>query len=270
MIPPAADHDPEMAWEVNVGGTGNLLAAMKGQHPVPRLIYASSISVYGDRLADPGIRRGDPLRPSVGDEYAKTKIAAERMIRSAHPEWTILRLCGILTSELKIQPLMFHMPLDTCLEWCHSADAGYALVEAIQHDELDGRVFNLGGGESCRTKAADFLRTMLPLYGLDPSVLPAYAFARHNFHSGYYLDGDELDELLGFRRKTLQDYFNFVKHKVPAWQRLLVSLVPDRWVGWYLTRMSEPLQAIRANDAAKIERFYGSRQVFEQLHKASA
>lgn len=259
VIPPQADHDPKLAWQVNVGGTQNVLAAMKEQNPASKLIYTSSISVYGDRVKNPQIRVGDQLQPSLGDEYAKTKIEAEGLIQNSGLRWTILRLCGILTSRLRIQPLMFHMPLDTALEWCHASDAGYALVQAIECENVIGRIFNLGGGKQCRIQAGDFLRDMFPIFGLAPSVIPEHAFATENFHSGDYIDGDELNRLLGFRRKTLRDYYTAVHNRIPPIQRLLTRLVPKKWVRAYLERKSEPLRAVRKGDVDLIRRYYGSQ-----------
>jgi len=265
LIPPAADHNPALAWEVNVRGTKNLLAAMNEQGPVPRLVYTSSIAVYGDRVRNPEIYVGDPLQPSLGDEYAKTKIEAEKLIQRSGLKWTILRLCGILTSKLRIQPLMFHMPLDTALEWCHSSDAGYALAEAIECDRLFGRIFNLGGGKHCRTKARDFIRNMLPLFGVKSTTIPEHAFATQNFHSGDYADGDELDHLLKFRRKTLKDYYDAIKRSISPVQRYLVGFVPSAIVRNYMLRMSDPLKAIQDDDPVLIDRFYGTRQAFDKL-----
>jgi len=265
LIPPLADHHPDLAKDINVGGTRHLLAAMKEQDPAPRLVYTSSVSVYGDRVEDPEIRVGDPLCPSVGDEYARTKIEAEKLIQRSGLSWTILRLCGILTNKLKIQPLMFHMPLETSLEWCHSTDVGYALTEAVECQQLYGRIFNLGGGRECRIKARDFIRKMLPLFGLDASAIPEHAFALKNFHSGDYADGDELDRLIRFRRRTLKDYYQAVSRRISPVQRFLVRLIPVAIVRHTLERMSEPLRAIRENDTKLINRFYGSSQAFHQL-----
>jgi len=265
IIPPLADEHPALAHEVNVGGTRNILAAIQAQNPQPKMIYTSSISVYGDRLENPHISLGDSLQPSDGDEYARTKMEAEELIRQAGVPWTIFRLCGILTSRLKIQPLMFHMPLGTALEWCHRSDVGYALVEALEHEELLGRIFNLGGGERCQIKAKDFVYKMFSLYGLKPAALPAHAFAIKNFHSGYYTDGDELEALLHFQNHTLDGYFEAVMRQISAVQRFFVRLIPAWAVRKYFVRLSEPLQAIRENNRKLIARFYGSRRNFEIL-----
>jgi nucleoside-diphosphate-sugar epimerase len=258
VIPPLADEKPQLAYEVNAGGTRNLLDAMQSQPTPPRMVYTSSISVYGDRVQDPWIRVGDPLKPSVGDEYARTKLAAEEMVQESGLPWTIFRLSGILSLSLEMQPLVFHMPLDTALEWTHNSDTGLALVNALDHFEaLNGRIFNLGGGEKCRVIARDFIRKTMEITGINPDALPEYAFATQNFHSGYYADGDDLENILHFRRKTLEDHYTEIAARIPAWRRTLNRLIPASVTRRYLEGLSEPLKALRENDTELIERFYG-------------
>ena len=79
LIAPEADDKPKQCRTINFGGTTNIVAAIKkqpdnGDHI--RLVYISSVAAYGDRLPPiHWISVGDPLRPSVGDYYATTKIA---------------------------------------------------------------------------------------------------------------------------------------------------------------------------------------------------
>lgn len=265
VIPPLADEKPAFAREVNVGGTANILEAARSQAHPPRVIYTSSVSVYGDRIQNPEISLQDPLQPSQEDGYARTKIAAERLIQKSGLPWTIFRLSAILTDQLKIKPLMFHLPLDTSLEWCHKADVGYALVEALSCEAVYGRAFNLGGGETCRTSARAFVRRMLDLYGIAPAVLPEHAFALQNFHCGYYADGWELQSLLRFQRMSLEAYFAEMRARISRLVRFLVGLIPPWMVRSYLLRLSEPFQAIKANNQDRIAYFYGTRQRFEEL-----
>jgi nucleoside-diphosphate-sugar epimerase len=265
IIPPTADRYPDLARAVNVDGTRNLIRAMLQQEKQPEILFTSSISVYGDRLKDPYIQVGDPLKPSDGDIYARTKIEAEKIIRSSGVRWSIFRLCGILVDKLHIQPLMFHMPLDTALEWCHVEDVGYALVQGIGEKSIFGRIFNLGGGECCRTDARDFLSQMLPLWGLNPEVIPDIAFATRNFHSGYYQDGDLLNHIINFQKKTLQDYYHSVRLRISPFQRLLVRCVPRFLIRYWFMKMSEPVKAIKENNETLIRRFYGSREAYELL-----
>ena len=265
IIPPLADNNPIMAREVNVSGTKNIVDSIKKQQKHPRFIFTSSVAVYGDRLKQPEITINDPLVPSEGDEYARTKIDAEKIIMDSGIPWSIFRLCGILVRNLKIQPLMFHMPLETSLEWCHPSDVAYALVQAINEDKVINQVFNLGGGEQCQIKAKEFVKSMFSIWGLDSSILPEYAFAFQNFHSGFYKDGSILNQILNFQKQTLHGYFDTIRAKVSPLKRNLIKMIPSLIIREYLLRMSDPLNAIKDNNDMLIKRYYGSRQKFYEI-----
>ena len=105
IIPPSADDHPEKAYAVNVKGTENLIHTIEKNSPNAFFMYSSSVSVYGDRLNNPDIKVGDPLKPSIGDQYGKTKIEAEILVKNSQLNWTIMRLCAIMGGqEIHINP----------------------------------------------------------------------------------------------------------------------------------------------------------------------
>ena len=69
---------------VNVGGTVNLLEALRQRDSLP-FIFASSSSVYGNRNEGPFVE-SDPLG-FPASPYAASKRAAELMCHSAHLSW---------------------------------------------------------------------------------------------------------------------------------------------------------------------------------------
>ena len=74
-------HDfPRSAFEVNIGGTFNVLEAMLN-NGVKRLVYSSSASVYGDAVEEP-MTEDHPYNNK--NFYGATKIAGEHMCRSLH------------------------------------------------------------------------------------------------------------------------------------------------------------------------------------------
>jgi len=115
IIPPLADDNPVLARRVNVLGTENLIRGLERYVPNTFLLYSSSVSVYGDRVHTPFIKIGDPLTPSDEDEYAVTKIEAEKIIQNSQLNWSIFRLTGIMGRHHKMSKLMFHMPLETSM-----------------------------------------------------------------------------------------------------------------------------------------------------------
>ncbi len=71
---------PRSAFEVNIGGTFNVLEAMLA-NGVRRLVYSSSASVYGDAVAEP-MTEDHPYNNT--NFYGATKIAGEHMCRALH------------------------------------------------------------------------------------------------------------------------------------------------------------------------------------------
>ncbi len=188
LIPPRADREEEKATSVNVHGTRTLIKAMEKTSRSIRLLHMSSIAIYGDRLADPWIKVGDAINPSPPDHYARTKVLGEEAVQGSSLPWTIYRLTGVMSRHVKMDPLMFHMPLDTCLEIITARDTGYAMVQSLETDGMEGRIFNLGGGPRCRATFREVLDRHLSIMGLGTAFLTDDAFAEGNFHCGYYRD----------------------------------------------------------------------------------
>ncbi len=82
--------DPELYAAVNVGGTVNLLQ-LCARHAVPKFIFASSSSVYGETARLP-FSESDPVDRPVSP-YAATKKAGELLCHTWHHLYGISMLC---------------------------------------------------------------------------------------------------------------------------------------------------------------------------------
>ena len=258
IITPLADDDPEPAQSVNVDGTNNLIQAVKEFSPAAFMVYGSSISVYGDRLLDPNINVSDPLLPSIGDEYAATKIAAEELVKSSGLAHTIFRITAVMgVNNHKISKLMFHMPLATPIELVTPLDAGKAFANAVdRRDALKNRIFNLSGGKKCQVIYRDFLSQSFENFGMEDASFPENSFAAHNFHCGYYADGDDLEKILKFRSETVNDLYEQQANSVnPIIKSITYAL--RHLIKRSLLLKSEPLAAIKEHDTELITRFFG-------------
>jgi len=214
IIPPLADTNLELAESVNIGGTKNILDAIKAQTQKPKLLFTSSVAVYGDRRYNPMIEVTDPLAPSRGDYYAITKISAEKLIRESGVDFAIFRLTYITSiDKLNMDPLMFHMPLDTSIEICDTKDVGLALVNAIECEDVWGETFNLAGGKQCRITYREYLNDMMEIFGLGRNFLPEEGFAEKDFHCGF-MNTSKSQNLLKYQKHTLEDYYGEVKRKI--------------------------------------------------------
>jgi nucleoside-diphosphate-sugar epimerase len=256
IIPPLADHQPALAERVNVQGTQNLIEALQQHAPQAFLLYTSSVSVYGDRVANPWIQVTDPLCPSEGDYYAVTKIRAEQLVRASGLAWSIFRLTGVFRPEQDFDPLFFHMPLETCLEMVTTRDTGYALAQGLEYQTaVQGRTFNLGGGPRCRVVYRDFMDQTFARAGLPGLSFPPESFADQNFHCGYFADSDELEQRLHFQRDSFEDYLDWYAQGLSPVRKQLAGLLRPL-IRWQLLRQSDPYRALRQCDDKLIRRFF--------------
>ncbi len=260
IIPPDAEKFPDSCYAVNVEGTRHLIRTLETHAPNAHLIFSSSVVVYGDRLKQPNIRVNDRLETTQNDAYGFSKIAAEKIIQESSLHWTILRLSAIMgIGNHKMSPIMFHVPLETPMEIATVNDTARAFVHVPdQLKLLRNQIFNLGGGAQCRIRYRDFLERAFSAFGLGPVNFPEHTFARQNFHCGYYVDGDALEEILHFRRDTIDSYFQQFRRSVPTIQRIVTRPFAGI-IKWFLARMSEPLQAYKSQNQERVTHFFGKR-----------
>jgi nucleoside-diphosphate-sugar epimerase len=255
VIPPLADEHPELAEQVNVKGTQNLIRCLEEYSPNVFFLYSSSVSIYGDRVDTPHIFVHDALHPSHRDEYALTKIKAEECILNSNLNWSIFRLSAIMGNH-KMTKLMFHMPLATPMEITTTHDTARAFLHALTVTEkLNKKTFNLGGGEVCRTIYRDFIARSFEIAGLGTLDFPTKTFAEKNFHCGYYADGDDLEQLLHFRTDSLESYFEKEKRKIGPLQRQLTWLL-QKPIKYFLIMSSEPYQAYTSKNRIEMEHYF--------------
>jgi len=236
IIPPLSNAMPELAYTINVEGTDLLIKLMQAQTNPPKLVFSSSVAVYGDRVDNFYIRTDDPLAPCDDDAYAHHKVACESMIRTSSLSWVICRLSYIVwRKKLFMDPLMFRMPLETHLEVCHTLDTGLALARAGFVPEAEGQTLNLGGGVSCRTTYGEYLDKMFKLFGLGGAgFLPREAFSKKGYHCGF-MDTEKAEALLQFQHHTLEDYYAEVREETRM-KRFWVALARKSAQAWLIAQ----------------------------------
>ncbi|MGV9103275.1 MAG: NAD-dependent epimerase/dehydratase family protein [Promethearchaeia archaeon] len=225
IIPPQTDRDPELAEEVNIGGTKNLIDAALESEKQPRFIYASSIATYGHCSGEgPPRTAGDPQIAT--DAYTAHKIQCEEIVKKSGLPWTIMRF-GVVTPlrlSLDLDPILFEIPLDQRIEFVHTKDIGLALAKGVTADTV-GKVLLLGGGEDCRMYYRDFLASMLDALGI--GMLPDEAFitpetVEDYFHTDW-MDSREAQELLGYQTRSFEKFLEDFKDEMGI-KRMLVRL----------------------------------------------
>ena len=279
LVSPEADDKPELAWEINVGSIKNILKAIDDLNLKDvKLVYIGSVAETGSRL--PPIhwgRVGDPIKPSIFDNYAVTKIAAERLvIESGLKYWVSLRQTGILYSGLLSMRdrIMFHQPLNNVLEWITDDDSGRMLANICIKDLPNTfwkNIYNVGGGESCRANNYQFTSSILQTIGVKDikKIFEPNWFASKNFHGQYYLDSHVLNDYLDFREESLEDFGERLKMQVKFPTNLL-KFMPNFFIKYFVMKIiaqspNGTLNWIKTKNMEKINAYWGSLEKWREI-----
>lgn len=208
VLPPLANVRDDLCKEIDFNGTKAIVDSIKNYNPECYLLYSSSTSVYGIQEDYKNISIKTDCIVDDYDYYSKYKLKCEKYIRSNLKNFSILRLAYIL-GDPGPEGLIYNVPLNCNMEVLSSEDAGYAFVCAIDYKrKLNKKTFNVSGGEKFRTTYRDYLVQVFSTYGLSLGFIASWLMAEKNYCGGYYTDGDELDNILHYRSKNLDVYYN--------------------------------------------------------------
>lgn len=280
IIPPLADHYPELATKVNFHGVKNILKAIKAQplgNQRIKFVNVASVAMTGERLPPIHLGRvGDPLKPSLYDNYALSKIAAEReIIESGLKYWVSLRMTYIAIPNILtlLNPIMFHQPLATCCELITKRDAGYMIANICEDyipENFWRQVYNVSGGPATRFVYYKYLYDIFKLLGLGDfrQLMERKWFCLHNFHCHFYEDSYVLNSYLHHWRDTLQDHYQQILEESPFILKLYRKSFFHRIVHpWFIKNFimkpkayarDGPMGWIKNRDLKRISAFYGS------------
>jgi len=239
-LPDVGLKNPEILISTNVDGIRNVINAMSSQPIKPKLIYTSSVAVYGDRRKNPIIKLSDPIDINSEDLYTTTKLKAENLIKESKLEYCIFRVSYVVAIDvIRLRPVMFFIPLDTFVETIHAKDVGLALVNAIDSNEIWNNTFNLGGGKKCQISYIDNMNDMFEIMGFGRGFLPEEAFSKSHSHCGFFDDQETnyIQSVLRFQNFTLEDFYEEVKQWI-GFKKYLIPLVKPV-IRWYVLRKSE-------------------------------
>ncbi|MBE6112464.1 MAG: NAD(P)-dependent oxidoreductase [Peptococcaceae bacterium] len=287
MVSPAADYYPVSTMETNITAAQNIVAAVKAQ-PEPdavKVVYIGTVAETGDR--NPPVhwgRTGDPIKISVYDHYAISKVKAEAIFaESGLKYWVSLRQSGILYPAIlkNMEPIMYHVPMNGVLEWATVEDSGRLLANVCGDDipdEFWRRFYNIGSGEEYRLTNYEFEDLILGTLGLGSpkKLFDPHWFTTQNFHGQWYYDGDVLEQYCHFRANIpVKEYFKNMMNQVEAFYKLAFLAKPwapilkNAWMKKIAqTEEYGTLWWAEHNIPERMHAYYGSLEQFNKLPRS--
>jgi len=244
IFPPLSENNPQLAHAVNVDGTRHLVEAMEKSSTAKRLVFASSIAVYGKQQGriPPPLKSSDPVSPD--DFYGKNKAECETIIQGSALRWTLLRIgaCPPVNignmASFKGAPIFESHP-DSRVEIIHPADTALAFVNAVACDPAIGKILLLGGGAKNQLTIQKLFNTMIGSIGLKPLPREAFQIKEPIIFHGDWLDTEESQRLLKFQRHSAQQLHQDFWNSLGLAKHALLLLKPiSPLVSWGIAQSS--------------------------------
>ncbi len=280
LVSPLADTlPPEVVEKVNVGGTRNVVDAIKrlpnADHV--RLVYIGTMAQTGSR--NPPVhwgRTGDPIAIGYNGHYAGTKAKGEAIVaESGLRHWVSIRQTGMAHYDMwrTKGPIMFHNPPNGVMEWSTVEDSARLMAALCRDDVPDAlwrHFYNIGGGASSRLVNHELMaKTMVAMGAGDfRRVLDPKWLAIRNFHGQWFLDSDKLEDLVPYRRTTIDDFFARLPHHIPWIVRQVMRFFPGlarRQIQKTAEGPGGPIYWLRHGDTEHIDAYFGSREEWERI-----
>jgi nucleoside-diphosphate-sugar epimerase len=200
LLPPNSERSRKATMAVNVQGTAHLIAALERASPDARLVFSSSVCVYGDASArQPPVRVSAPLHAS--DLYAESKIEAERLVRTGPLPYTVLRISGISVPAFLAPPPVWPFQADQRIEFVCRDDVVQALAACVSEAPSDA-VFNIAGGPTWRMLGRQYVARFNEVMGLPPEE------GQYSERPGYFdwYDTGASQAALGYQQTSFQRF----------------------------------------------------------------
>lgn len=173
--------NPRSDYAVNIGGTLNILMAIR-EHPVERMVYTSSASVYGNPHILPIL---EDERPHTFSPYSVSKLAGENYCNAFYETYDVpvsaVRYsnvygpkqdpanpyCGVISKFIEAidngERPKLHGDGRQTRDFTYVGDAVDATLTALLSPRSEGMVFNIGTG--IETTIADLIPILAGLMG---------------------------------------------------------------------------------------------------------
>lgn len=225
---------PRAYWEVNVGGTFNLINSLRKEAQIKRFIYMSTCEVYGNI---PSGKADENHQITPRSPYAASKFAAERYclayyITYDRPEITIIRgfntfgprqeagargavIPKFITAVLRGQPPVIFDDGKQLRDFVYVNDMSEAIVRTYEKEGIGGEIINIATGKCI--SILEVAERVIELCGKD-GMKPIFASPRRGELRRTVGNGSKAYEVLQFEpawkfEDGLRETIEFFKKK---------------------------------------------------------
>ncbi len=229
VLPPTSETEPYLGYMVNIGGTNNVFEAAR-RYGVDRVVYPTSIAVYGDQLdhGDTELDEASPTKPF--SLYGTAKLANEFSARAYTANYGLdckgLRICTVfghgrltgrsaaasamISSAAVGEPYTCHVTREQTSAYIYVEDVAELMVQTAFAEGLSQEIYCVPTHRASLREIASTVSSVLPEAQI--SFMPdASGFEQINRMTGRRLSAD-----LGYKTPPLE---TSIRHQIDTARR---------------------------------------------------
>lgn len=209
--PPFANLKGDLTKVENVENTKIICDLINKVNKDCSLIYSSSISIYGNIMSDKIIKSNAPIEVNKNNYYAYSKIESEKIIKSSLKKYNILRIAPVL--EESLDEFVYDIPSYSFVELISINDVCSAIISLIDKiPNINKKIFNIGGGKSCRTSYKSIIKNLLLVKGITLKYLKS-VFLYENTNYTCYIDSESSNKILDYQSESFKEVISKIEKK---------------------------------------------------------
>ncbi|MBD3351027.1 MAG: NAD-dependent epimerase/dehydratase family protein [Candidatus Lokiarchaeota archaeon] len=214
IIPPKSETLPDKIVEkINVEGTRKLIDTAKKQEFSGKIIFASSVTIYGPKMwNNKPITVDHPVNPT--DRYTAHKALCEQYLIDSGLKYLILRVSGAMNLKQELSPenlkMLYAIPYNQRFEFVHPMDVALAFSRAVSCD-AENKILNIAGGKSCQVKYHEIIEKMMGVFNIP---LPDRSKFTTNWYYIDYYDTTTSQKLLNYQTRTLDNFIDDFRQNI--------------------------------------------------------
>lgn len=209
ILPPFSEEDRNRTFKVNVDGTAAILEACKKAQKPPNIVFASSISVFGDASQEKKPLGPDfPTNPN--DIYAESKVEAENLLMHSGLPWVNLRISAIAIPEFLDPPEPWPFMPDQRIELVALSDLVRAMVNLVESHGALNKSHIISGGPTWQVTGESYVRKWSEIMDIPYDEM---TFLDRPGWLNWY-DTSESQQLLNYQGVSLESFYEELKQAV--------------------------------------------------------
>ncbi|MCP5455837.1 MAG: NAD(P)-dependent oxidoreductase [Thermotogae bacterium] len=235
IVTPFSEKNPKVSDAVNIGGTKNIIDAVKFYGNKTGLIYTSSMSIMGaDYSRKPPLKVTDPL--IVSSNYTRQKIECEKILEKEDINYITLRLGAVINTDLaigggsvnQIFDEIFSMSLNNRIEGIWNIDAAAAIISAAEKladNSVNRKIFFIGGGSEngWQMTVRDLYKGIFGAVGFG---LPKDSCFSKDPYYADWLDTEESQKYFNYQNHSFENFIKAIKKKIGIKRFIFIIFSP--------------------------------------------